>query len=294
MGVKGRKILPKLTLELLKEERPDIEILGEYINNYTKLKVRCSCGNIYEAAPSTLRKGHKCMKCSGNNKITLDIVQKERPDLFIVEVVNAYNIYYLCPTCGTKCKTSYSWLTNKDVSKRTKGCIKCHTSRLAKSKFSTKEELQKKCPDIEILGEYVDSYTPIEYRCRCGEIHKSKPQHLTQGKRCGHCKRYTGEEVIKDFLNSNSISYIKQYRFKDCRDKLPLPFDFYLPDYNMCIEYDGLQHFEQRKGWTDLSEVQLHDSIKTNYCKSNNITLLRISYRQLSEIQDILTETFKS
>lgn len=293
MGVKGRKILPKLTLELLKEERPDIEILGEYINNYTKLKVRCSCGNIYEAAPSTLRKGCKCMKCSGHRVMSKDEIQFIRPDLEILDVIDGYNIIYKC-SCGNICSTSQYWLTCKDVSKRTKGCYQCYVEREKVSKLSNREELQKKCPDIEMLGEYVDSYTPIEYRCRCGEIHKSKPQHLTQGKRCGHCKRYTGEEAIKDFLNSNSIFYVKQYRFKDCRDKLPLPFDFYLPDYNMCIEYDGLQHFEQRKGWTDLSEVQLHDSIKTNYCKSNNITLLRISYKQLSEISDILTETFKS
>ena len=58
-------------------------------------------------------------------------------------------------------------------------------------------------------------------------------------------------------------------------------FDFYLPEYNLCIEYDGIQHFKVI-GWNTqekLNKTQEHDKIKDLYCKNNNIQLLRISYQ---------------
>ena len=75
---------------------------------------------------------------------------------------------------------------------------------------------------------------------------------------------------------------LTQKRFKDCKNLKPLPFDFYLPLLNVCIEYDGIQHFivnEHFDGVQGLIDRQRNDDIKTNYCKSNNIHLLRISYK---------------
>jgi very-short-patch-repair endonuclease len=60
-----------------------------------------------------------------------------------------------------------------------------------------------------------------------------------------------------------------------------LPFDFYIPEFNMCIEYDGEQHFKAVDyfgGEDGLKIRQIHDRIKTDYCNSNNILLLRIRY----------------
>ena len=60
-----------------------------------------------------------------------------------------------------------------------------------------------------------------------------------------------------------------------------MPFDFYLPDYNACIEYDGQQHFEPIDffgGEEKFKKTIQRDEIKTNYCLVNNIRLLRIRY----------------
>ena len=43
---------------------------------------------------------------------------------------------------------------------------------------------------------------------------------------------------------TNNINYIREKRFKDCKNIKPLPFDFYLPEKNICIEYDGEHHFK--------------------------------------------------
>ena len=70
-----------------------------------------------------------------------------------------------------------------------------------------------------------------------------------------------------------------------------MPFDFYLPAYNLCIEFDGEQHFKSIKhfgGEKRLSIQKIKDNIKTEYCKNNNIKLLRIPYYDFNNIEKIL------
>ena len=96
-----------------------------------------------------------------------------------------------------------------------------------------------------------------------------------------------GEKAIKHYLKSKNIAFIQQFRYFDCKDILTLPFDFYLPDYNICIEYQGQQHYKPVKFSNSQSDtavlenfnlLQKHDMIKRNFCKSNNIKLIEIKY----------------
>ena len=87
--------------------------------------------------------------------------------------------------------------------------------------------------------------------------------------------------MIRQYLSDKNVNFMSQYTFDGCRYKKLLPFDFYLTDKNICIEFDGIQHFEPVDifgGIDALQEVQRNDSIKTNYCRDNNIQLLRIRY----------------
>jgi very-short-patch-repair endonuclease len=106
------------------------------------------------------------------------------------------------------------------------------------------------------------------------------------------------EEKIKLFLDNKNIIYNKEHKFKSCRYKQPLKFDFYLPEHNICIEYDGEQHFKKYHKWEnnddDLTLRKIRDQIKTNYCKNNNIKLIRIPYTELKNIDFILTEKLKN
>jgi len=87
------------------------------------------------------------------------------------------------------------------------------------------------------------------------------------------------------------IVYDTQYRFDGCKGKRNrLPFDFYLTEYNAVIEYDGVQHY---RGWrlgeninqtqNSLKAIKYRDGIKTDFCKTNNIKLLRIHFRELEK-----------
>ena len=89
------------------------------------------------------------------------------------------------------------------------------------------------------------------------------------------------------------FKYEFQKRFEDCKDKKQLPFDFYLPDYNCCIEYDGRQHFQAIEYWGGEEVFQLtqfHDQIKNDYCKENNIRLIRIKYDE--DVSEVLSNAF--
>ena len=89
-------------------------------------------------------------------------------------------------------------------------------------------------------------------------------------------------------MELNKIEFIQEKRFVDCRDKKPLPFDFYLPQYNLIIEFDGRHHFEE-KGRGNHEITVKHDEIKNQYCKDNDINLLRIPYWEGSNIENIIS-----
>ena len=116
--------------------------------------------------------------------------------------------------------------------------------------------------------------------------------HLN-GQGCMSCKTSKGEVFIKDFLIKNCISFIQQYKFDDCRDKKQLSFDFYLKNLNICIEFNGKQHYEPIEyfgGINSLKSQIKRDLIKREYCENNNILLIIIRYDD--DIYDILDNYF--
>lgn len=118
---------------------------------------------------------------------------------------------------------------------------------------------------------------------------------------CPKCSKSKGEKIISDFLSKNGIIFIPQYRLSKCRYKNPLPFDFAIfceIDNLLCtIEYDGEQHYKpvefggmsSDEALSEFKLIQKRDGIKTNYCIVNNIPLIRISFRDFNNIEEILT-----
>ena len=120
-------------------------------------------------------------------------------------------------------------------------------------------------------------------KCECGKEVVVMTGNLRSGitKSCGCLYGSYGERIVSDFLKNHNIEYVKQYTFKDCRDVNPLPFDFYLPKYNICIEYDGEQHYMPKSffgGEEGFKKRTAHDRMKDEYCEKNNIKLLRLPY----------------
>lgn len=131
--------------------------------------------------------------------------------------------------------------------------------------------------------------------CDCGNIVYRTSHELKRFYSCGCLKNKSVMEMyVKNILDDNHIEYIPQKKFDDCRDIFSLPFDFYLPQYNITIECDGIQHFEpvEHFGGKEQFKVrQKHDRIKTNYCLANGIQLIRLPYTlSFKDIQDIILD----
>lgn len=138
-------------------------------------------------------------------------------------------------------------------------------------------------------GKY--SRTLCSCTCECGSTGiVVQANHLKSGetKSCGCLKSYP-EEQIAFLLTENNIPFEREKRFKDLRYKNPLRFDFYLPELNLAIEYNGEQHYkaiEYYGGEENLHATQLRDEIKKQYCMDNNIDYLVIRFDE--DIESVL------
>jgi hypothetical protein len=186
----------------------------------------------------------------------------------------------ICPLHG-----EFEQSHNKHLSK--KGCPKCGFISRCNIARSTSYDFITKA--IKIHGDkynydnvvYTGKENKVIIICeKHGSFNQTPHNHLA-GNGCPHCRDSKGEREINKFLSENNIKFIPQKRFKDCRYILPLPFDFYLPEHNMCIEYHGIQHFKPRSkfgGESEFKKVVLRDKIKVEYCINNNIKLNIIKY----------------
>lgn len=175
------------------------------------------------------------------------------------------------------------------------GCPNC-SGRILYTQETFVEKINSINPKIEIIGEYNGMRNRILCRCRiCKTEWSPLASTLTHIGGCPTCKESYGERQIRKYLEYNNINFIAQYKFADCKRKKPLPFDFYLPDINMVIEYDGQQHFGDVEvfGGTDrFLYTQENDNIKNQYCELNNINLVRIPFWELDNIDYILSNIF--
>ena len=278
-------------LEILKIN-PNIEVVETYKGSKVKIKHHCLIHDVYwKAIPSNILKGCGCSKC-GNEKISNK--HKKLKKIYIEELkqfnsnivlVGEY-INSTTPVLHKCNKHNVIWNMAPISALRGSGCNLCGIEKYSYTNRKTNEEyieeLKIKNPDIISIEEYKDALTPIMHRClKCNNEWFARPSNILFGKGCPTCNESHGENRIKLYLNSKNIYYIRQKCFEECKDKRHLPFDFYLPDYNKIIEFDGKQHFEPIEyfgGEEHFKIQQKHDKIKDNFCKNNGISLLRIPY----------------
>lgn len=281
-----------------------------------KVKVVCDyCGEEYESYYVVVMDGRKiinkdcCRNCTG--KKTSDVSKRKRAIKAIENAqevckLNGYvllttaddyvdikmDVYFICPKHGIQ-----KMMLDNII--RGHKCIEC----------SYEERGQKLRHDIQYVKEFIENINdnillnPEDYkdaitrnlriRCSCGnEFITSFANYSKHGVNSCYscsCKESSGEERIRKFLECNNIDFIQEKRFVDCRDNKPLPFDFYLSQYNLIIEFDGQQHFKE-VGRGDFEMIRKHDEIKNQYCKLHNIGLLRIPYWEGSNIENIIAD----
>lgn len=283
----------------LSKINPNIEVIGNYINNKVKILHRCKIdGYKWEVSPSSLLSGNGCPVCSGMKKKTHDEYVAEVKMINLnIEVVEAFinvntKILHRCKIDGCE------WSVTPNAILSGKGCPRCAGNERYGHDGYVKRVAEINS-NIEVLGTYVNSHVPILHRCKIdGCEWLAIPNGILNGTGCPKCNISKGEKSILNWLNKNNILYEPQKRFIDCRSKQPLPFDFYLPDYNICIEYQGQQHYEPIEyfgGQKRFENQKLRDNIKKKYCQKNNILLFEIPYysdlgEELIRLYDLIKE----
>ena len=168
------------------------------------------------------------------------------------------------------------------------GCLKKENTRNINYKDLTGQQFGKLQVLHEVPDKRIDKHCVWLCKCECGNTIEIMGKSLLAGhtKSCG-CTKSFGEFLTSQALQELNINFITQKEFSDCKNILPLKFDFYLPDLNIIIECQGKQHYEpvQIFGGEERFKTQLKcDEIKKEWCRNNNIKLIEISYTDYGRI----------
>ena len=263
----------------------------DYNRSRERVIITCPKHGDFLQSPNSHLTGHGCNNCYLENKWsnTNEFIEKAKKihgDKYSYDNVD-YNgdgvrVNITCPKHG-----DFPQLPNNHL--QGAGCSKCYFE----SKFSNTDNFIEKAKKV-----HGDKYTydNVNYKrenelvnitCpKHGDFPQSPSNHL-QGNGCPICSESKGELIISKLLNTLEIQYDRGKKFDDCRNLKVgrycrrLPFDFYLPEFNAVIEYDGLQHYEpvERFGGEEtFKKTQIYDEIKNKYCKDNGIKMIRIPY----------------
>lgn len=165
------------------------------------------------------------------------------------------------------------------------GCSYCGKKAINRNKRFTQEQFLERVKSIEGISFeksiYKDKRSKIIVTCNIHGDYNTTPDVLFKGCGCPKCKSSKGEIEIENIFKNLRIPYFTQQSFKNLSFKRALKFDFYLPYYNACIEFDGEQHFKPVKYWNGekgFEDLQIKDRLKEDFCRIKNIPLLRIRY----------------
>ena len=271
-----------------------------YIHSNKLVSIRCVLHGDFEITPSNhLKKGGKggCLKCAGNNRKSTEeyiaqaaIIHNNFYNYSETIYVNkSSNILIICPhhgpfiqkadnhLHGCKCPQCAIYCNRKNsLFFKLKG-NRIHNGKYDYSKVNynkSKEHIIITCP-------------------RHGDFQQRAYAHLN-GQGCPKCVESKGEHLIAISLNEMKVNFKRQIKLGGCKNKRKLSFDFGIYNDNILkglIEFQGIQHYNPVKrfgGDTTLYKIQEHDKIKINYCKSSNVPLLLISYKDKKRIPELL------
>jgi len=279
---------------------------SDYKNAKTNIKIICPEHGEFEQRPDNHLAGKGCKKC-GIEKLTKlfkkdvnDFINKSnhihnnKYNYDKVEYKNdATKVCIICPEHG-----SFYQSPNKHLLGR--GCPLCKTKNTIETKMKKYSQyFLDKSKDLHnskydySKSDYIKAKANISIICPIHGEFKQRPDNHLSGKGCPKCFQSNGENKVENYLKINNIEYETQKKFNDCKNKNKLPFDFWLPKLNLIIEFDGEHHFNSIKrfgGDSKLQYTKFCDKIKNEYCIKNNIHLVRISYKDIKNIDEILSK----
>lgn len=263
-----------------------------------KWHCRCDCGNELDVIGTALRSGNTkscgCLQKEYAKSTAKEEVGNRYGFLTVIERAETpegkKNAFWTCLCdCG-----NYTTVEGTSLrSGHTKSCGKC-SPFISPGK---KDETGNRYGHLLVVSEAGTSKegrTLWNCLCDCGNDKIALGKSLRAGLvlSCG-CLHSKGEETIALILKEMGIQYLRQHTFKDCYNPAtgyPLYFDFYLPEYNIVIEFQGEQHYliEPRGRFDEksLNQLKERDELKRIFCTGKKIKLVEIPYYHLSKIDN--------
>ena len=282
----------------------DIKIYEDKRNTYAL--AQCHCGNITEVRLTHITTGRAIDCGCGYRERLKDIIYKRHGHL-VGTTINNWTILKLIPpetssehtfaSCRCKCGTEKDVRLSYVVNGRSKDCGCGRKSMLRETR--TKNLVGQRFGKLVVteLLEESNKFKRRVYKCHCdcGNDIEVASICLNNGQQSCGCLRSQYNAQIAHILENLNIRY--QSEFTAVIDQHKLRFDFYLPSYNLMIEYDGEQHYWPVNfgGWNqeqlqrEFLKIQQYDQLKTAYCADNNINLLRIPYWENKNIETIIS-----
>lgn len=267
-------------------------------SNQNYWKCKCDCGNIKTVVQSSLT-GGKTKSCGCLNQ-EKRLAQRENLTGLVfgqLTVIGpAENVggrtTWLCQcSCGKQSVVRASHL--KSGNTKSCGCQQIANLNNGRNKNDLTGQVFGKLTALYPTDKRINGFVVWQCKCECGNMKEVASTHLLRGQTssCG-CLTSKGEGEIIKVLQNNNIAFETQKSFDDAFETKghPYRYDFYLPDYNRLIEFDGEQHFPRKRtsgGWDTeehFEKVQQRDALKNAYALSHNIELVRIPYWERDKI----------
>lgn len=300
-------------------ENSNCELLSkEYKNVDTIMNFKCECGNEFTTTFYKFRSRNKrqCNGCgnkliSKSQKLSYQDVKKFIENdsnsgckLLSTQYENAHEKLTIQCKCGNTYAVKYGHFKNSNQ----RQCPQCGYEIVSKAKRIPFEKVKATIEKegCKLLSEYVNTKEPILVECSCGNTYKTtfgmfRDLGFNRCKTCRDSEVVTsmGEDKIRNWLTSHDINFIEEFTFEDLKHNKHLRFDFAVfnssEKLKILIEYDGKQHYGVGLFSDDTLEMISSyqrtiqsDYDKNEYCFANSIPLLRIHYKNINDIDNIL------
>lgn len=292
-------------------------ISGEFINAKAHLHFKCNvCDTVFDKIPDLIRtQEFPCPKCASEEKArkhrskVKGMVDKRFHESGLdnnFEIVEypelvKYPATFRHLTCGNTIHTSLQNLirTTRHMDGIGSGCEYCSGTHTY-TEDEIKKYLSTERPSYEFISLYMNKSHHLTVKVKhllCGNIKDMQVNYFMRGEGCQDCNISGGEETIKYELDKLGAEYVHQKGYPDLELSNHSKYDFFLPNNNILIEYDGIQHYKAVKSFGGDSGFKVrkdNDAFKDKFANSHKITLLRIPYfvkgSELMQVIEDVTE----
>ena len=289
----------------MKKNNINLELISKYTNNNDKLILKDNNGYYYTQFWNNLRKLYKPSYADINNKYSIQNLKlwcklNNKPFELISDgyIGNKEKLQWHCliENCGEIFENNWANISQGQgcgycCSKQI-GLSNCLATKNPKLSFEWHPTLNGSLTSFDVL---CGSHKEVWWKCKkCEYEWKASVGNRNAGRGCSECNESKGEKKIKEIYDFQDINYIPQKTFEGLLGLGGglLSFDFYLPNHNLLVEYQG--EFHDGTAWQqseiDYDKQVEHDIRKRQYAKDHNINLLEIWYQDFNNIEKILKE----